>query len=416
MTVIIQFKKHQHHHAQVSPTMSLVLNELRDHIHIPDPTPLYCTLAAAVANKLDGPAFSFMLIGPPGCGGTLMTELLLKIKGVHSVSKLSAESLLSGTPIKEMKKIEGARGGLLKMWKPGDIMLIKDFTAILSMRPDSKAETLGALRDISDGHYERGVGSDGGKLLSWNGKLGIISKCTPEFDKHYAAITAMGDRFLYYRYPEDKHDEEKYASLKAVEELRWDMSHAQELVAALIEEVLEDGLAEEVEVKRGRAEAIVMIAKMCSRARAGVTRDRFNKEIMGVDAPEKPMRLSKALTLMYKSLRGIGLGDKLAWQVVKDVGLSTMPESRGMVIRDTMHWVSPVTMGGKGLGWVTVEDLKERYGYGRDNMVRMAVEDLMVHGVLVKYGIEEKNGKGRPKVRYRFSEEALEWWKKGWVE
>ena len=49
-------------------------------------------------------------------------------------------------------------------------------------------------------------------------------------------------------------------------------------------------------------------------------------------------------------------------------------------------------------------------------MVRTAVEDLMVHGVLKKYGIEEKNGKGRPRVRYRFSDEALEWWKKGWVE
>lgn len=414
MAAILQFNNHAR--SQISPTMSLVLSELREHIHLPDPTPLYCILAAAVANRMEGPAFSFMLLGPAGCGGTLMTELLLRMKGVHSVSKLSAESLLSGTPIKEMKKIEGARGGLLKMWKPGDIMLIKDFTAILTMRPDAKAETLGALRDISDGHYERGVGSDGGKLLSWHGKLGIISKCTPEFDKHYAAITAMGDRFLYYRYPEDVNDTEKYASLKAIEELRWDMGHAQELVAALIEETVDEGLAEDVEIKRGRAEAIVMIAKMCSRARAGVTRDRFNKEIMSVDAPEKPMRLSKALTLMYKSLRGIGLGDKLAWSVVKAVGLSTMPENRGMVIRDTIKCLSPVTMGGKGESWVTVEDLKERYGYGRDNMVRTAVEDLMVHGVLRKYGIEEKNGKGRPKVRYRFSEEALEWWKKGWVE
>ena len=195
MAAIIQFRKN--HHVQVSPTMSLVLDELREHIHLPDPTPLYCTLAAAVANRMDGPAFSFMLIGPPGCGGTLMTELLLKMKGVHRVSKLSAESLLSGTPIKEMKKIEGARGGLLKMWKPGDIMLIKDFTAILSMRPDTKAETSGSLRDISDGHYERGGGRDCGKLLRGHGELGIISKWTPEWDIHYAQIPAVGDRFVY---------------------------------------------------------------------------------------------------------------------------------------------------------------------------------------------------------------------------
>lgn len=412
-------------------TMSLILKELREYIHLPDPTPLYCTLAAVVANKFSGqglPAFSFMLLGPAGCGGTLMTELLLKTKGVHSVSKFSAESMLSGTPMKEMKKT-GSKGGLLKLWGDGDTVVIKDFTTVLSMRPDAKMEALGVLRDVSDGHYERGVGSDGGKLLKWAGKIGIVSKCTLEFDKHYSAITTMGDRFLYYRYPMDTKDADKYASYKAIEVLGWDMDHARELVAVAIEEaVAKQG---EVEVKRGRANAIIMIAKMCARARADVTRDRFNKEIMSVGQPERSMRLSKALTLMYLALRALGLGEEITWGVVKEVGLSTMPEGRGMVVRDMMRALMPKAVGGEGKGYVTIEDLTERYGFGRGNMVRMAVEDLMVHGVVERLGVEGKeerergkkekgggggDGRGRSKVKYGFTETAKEWWMKGWVE
>src|SRR5262249_16337322 len=40
---------------------------------------------------------------------------------------------------------------------------------------------------------------DGGKMLSWNGKVGLISGATGVIDSHYSVIGAMGDRFLLSR-------------------------------------------------------------------------------------------------------------------------------------------------------------------------------------------------------------------------
>ena len=54
---------------------------------------------------------------------------------------------------------------LLQAPNPG-LLCLKDFTSILTMRPDAKAEILGALREIYDGHYIRRLGSDGGRELA----------------------------------------------------------------------------------------------------------------------------------------------------------------------------------------------------------------------------------------------------------
>src|SRR5262249_56412387 len=99
---------------------------------------------------------------------------------------LTPASLLSGTPKKQRDK--GARGGLLREIGDFGILVHKDFGSILSMRPDIKAETLAALRQIFDGEWTRHLGTDGGKTLLWRGKLGFIFGATEAYDEHYGVI------------------------------------------------------------------------------------------------------------------------------------------------------------------------------------------------------------------------------------
>src|SRR5262249_32790497 len=79
------------------------------------------------------------------------------------------------------------------------IIALKDFGSILSMRPDTKAETLAALRECFDGKWTRLLGSDGGKQLHWQGKLGLIFAATGVIDAHHSVLSAMGDRVLLSR-------------------------------------------------------------------------------------------------------------------------------------------------------------------------------------------------------------------------
>ena len=111
--------------------------------------------------------------------------------------RLTPAGLLSGTPKKQQAK--GAKGGLLRQIGDFGILVFKDFGSILSMHPETKAETLAALREVYDGSWTRHLGSDGGRTLHWQGKVGLITAATGVIDSHYAVIGAMGDRFLFSR-------------------------------------------------------------------------------------------------------------------------------------------------------------------------------------------------------------------------
>src|SRR5262249_43288202 len=104
---------------------------------------------------------------------------------------------LSGTPSGQRAK--AARGGLLREVGEFGIILLKDFGSVLSMRPDAKAEVLGALREVYDGEWTRRVGTEGGLQLYWKGKVGFVFGCTPVIDSHHSVIGAMGERFLFSR-------------------------------------------------------------------------------------------------------------------------------------------------------------------------------------------------------------------------
>ena len=92
-------------------------------------------MAAAAVERLDGdPAWLLVLSG----SGNAKTETVSALAGagahVHStISSLGA--LLSATPRKEYGK--GATGGLLRAIGDRGILVLKDFTTILSMNREA---------------------------------------------------------------------------------------------------------------------------------------------------------------------------------------------------------------------------------------------------------------------------------------
>ena len=91
------------------------------------------------------------VIAGPGAGKTESTVTpLAGCEGVHEVSTISSEgALLSGTVAKD--RADDATGGLLRQVGENGIVLIKDFTSILSLAPSVRPQVLGALRECYDG-------------------------------------------------------------------------------------------------------------------------------------------------------------------------------------------------------------------------------------------------------------------------
>jgi hypothetical protein len=71
---------------------------------------------------------------------------------------------------------------------------LKDFTSIIDMHCDARAEVLAALRELYDGRWDRSVGAEGGRTLTWEGRLGLIAGCTTAIDSAHSVISIMGTR------------------------------------------------------------------------------------------------------------------------------------------------------------------------------------------------------------------------------
>lgn len=79
------------------------------------------------------------------------------------------------------------------------LLVIKDVTSILSMSRDRRDQVLAALREIADGRWGRDVGVDGGKSLTWTGRIVTVGAVTTAWDTAHQAIGKLGDRFALVR-------------------------------------------------------------------------------------------------------------------------------------------------------------------------------------------------------------------------
>ena len=158
--------------------------EFEDRLYLPDPGIVVVSLGAVAANHLPGDPVWLIVVGPPSSGKTEVLIAIAALPDVHRASTLTEAALLSGTPSKERAK--GASGGLLHEIGEFGLIVCKDLTSILSMRHDTQAEVLGALREVYDGQYTRQVGTEGGRMLAGRARPG----CSPAAPRRSTAATA----------------------------------------------------------------------------------------------------------------------------------------------------------------------------------------------------------------------------------
>lgn len=334
-------------------------------LHMDDADSLLATLGAVAANNLDGDPVWLLLVGPPGGGKSEILNSLSGLPFTRSAGTLTEASLLSGTPKKDVGN--SARGGLLREIGEFGIIVAKDFGSILSMNRDSQAQTLAALREVYDGSWTRLVGTDGGRSLSWEGKVGFIGGVTPTIDRHHAVMGAMGERFMLYRLPDVDVDLQSRRALSHAGKERKMRREIADSVAALI--------AGQRPTSRDNDPAettqLVALATLVVRARSAVERDNYSREIELVPGSEAPTRLIVALSLLLGGLDSIGVPRTDAWRVLTKVGLDSIPALR-LSIMETLYAYE---------GQLSTNDLAGAVRHP-GTTTRRACEDLVAHGLL----------------------------------
>ena len=151
------------------------------------------TLAVAATNKIAGDPPWLMLISG---SGNAKTETVTSVSGVEhtiAISTIASEAaLLSATSNKKA----GATGGILRRLGDQGVLVIKDFTSIISGDRKARTQILAALREIHDGKWNRSVGADGGQTISWEGRIILICACTTAWDSAYSVVAQMGPALL----------------------------------------------------------------------------------------------------------------------------------------------------------------------------------------------------------------------------
>lgn len=314
------------------------LATFRRWLHLPDVDPLLAVAATAVANRsADASPVWLLVIGPPSAGKTEQIGGLVNLPEAVLAATVTESALLSGTSLKE--RAANATGGLLRQIGDRGLIVMKDFTSVLAQNRDARAAALGALREVYDGSWSRPVGSDGGRLLTWRGKVGVVAGCTNAYDRHHSVISQLGDRFLIVRLAVDEDPDAAalsigLAALAHAEDEHREHTMRAELTAAICGLVAgaDRSRAHRILTEAERKE-LVRLARYAGISRTPVDRDPYTGDLRAMPAPEGPGRLTIALKQVFGGLEALGADTPTAWRVVRRLAVDTPPALRSRVLR-----------------------------------------------------------------------------------
>lgn len=292
---------------------------------------LDAVMSVAATERLGGdPPWLLVVSG----SGNAKTETVSSLAGIgaHIISTISSEgALLSATPVKD--KARGATGGLLRKIGDRGLLVVKDFTSIISMNRDQRAHVLAALREVYDGYWERTMGVDGGKSLNWQGRIVLVGAVTTAYDAAHSVISVMGDRFALVRVDSSK------GRLAAGRQALKNVDHEGQMRAELSQAaktLIEDMDASKAELTESDMDALLSIANLVTFARTAVERDHQGN-VIDAHAPEMPTRFAKMLGQIVRGGLAIGMERERALWTATRVAGDSMPPLRLAILTDLLQ-------------------------------------------------------------------------------
>ncbi|GEM_PF-2768334 len=282
-------------------------------------------LACALDRKVPEEPIWIFIVGVPSSTKTEIVRCFQDGPMFYQLSTLTPNSLISGYVKPNGDKIEDLATQL-----DGKILILKDFTTILTMNKEKRDEIVGQLREAYDGEISKKLGNLD-KKIHIKSNFGFMACVTPIIDQHYRIMSQLGERCLKVR--GDPNEDEMLEKVVA------NSGKEKEMRTELIEAVM--GFITHVEIKAVTLSPEDMIylkqcAKILARLRApDQTRYERNEYIEdNQPLPEKPTRLFKQLVKLVRALGSIyslESCNSLILERIKRITLDSAPKDRGRV-------------------------------------------------------------------------------------
>jgi len=286
-----------------------------------DDAALDILFATVLSLWIPGDRVWLFLIAPPGGS---KTELLRAVSGLpeaYTLSSLTPQSFISGM----------TRDASVDLLPKLDqkVLIIKDFTVILSQAPYDQNAIFGQLRDIYDGYYQKTFGSVG--LKGYHSSFVLLAAVTPAIDRYRIVHQALGERFLKLRL--------RHKGLSIIERacevmgkedvMRDELSGA---THTLFDQLRKGGRGNPRNLKASLKKKLIALAHLTATFRSTVERDHFH-QVMQKPQPELGTRLVKQLgTLLISLARLRNEKPEDVYEMVVRVAHDTIPPERAIVI------------------------------------------------------------------------------------
>lgn len=287
----------------------------------PDIDAVKILIATIISFELDCDPVWLFLIAPPASLKTEFISAVSLLPNNYYLSSLTPQTLVSGMVGKKDKSLLTKIGS--------KVLLFKDFTTILASRYEEKQKILSQLREIYDGKFSAEYGT--GARVDWEGKITFIAGVTPIIDEHSSVSAMLGERFIQYRLPGV--DEKKVAimSMKNAGKSTRIREEVKQLFynfykGLKIPELIDDIIVSEKWINK--------LAELCSfvvRARAGVSRNHYTKELEYIPDPESPARLARQFIVLLKCLAIVNGKNEVTekeYKIILKVAFDCIPYQR----------------------------------------------------------------------------------------
>jgi len=354
----------------MSSKLNFILNDLKKvvkkHLLLDDYNIVDVLIATIIANLFKTDPLWLLIIGP---SSSAKTELLNALEGLSMtffLSDLTPSTLISGK-----------KDSSLLPHLNNKIVVMKDFTTILSKRPDHLKMIMAQLREVYDGNISKGFGT--GDTIKWRGHVGFVGCCTPVYDRHHSVIGQMGERFILYR---SKNKDNIRTGRQALQAFGGETKMRSQLQKAF-KRFLSQFKKIDLKIPKPSdllQDQIVSLATFCGHCRTAVHRDRYTQEFTYLPEAEGSPRLTKQLYHLGLSLMAANGGEQITDEILcilKKVGLDLIPRTRVRIIE--YLWESRALE--ISTFWVTTGEIVSGTGIHGKTTLR-TLQDLEIIGIV----------------------------------
>ena len=332
-------------------------------LNLQDPNYLEIIFATALAHRIPGDPVWLFWISQSGGGKTEVLRTFQKVPDTKYVESVSDKTFISHFHSKEDKS-------LIRLLDK-KCLIIKDFTTIMSLRPEIRAKVFADFRAAYDGFVSSHSGL-GGK--EYQVKFGVLAGVTPIIEEKRTLQTALGERFLFLKTITEKE--------KRKDKIRASMVYStmQHKMREELKELTADMMASastnvNFHVGKDQGEWFVRMAEILAQMRAHVPRDSYRRQDI-IDEPKMELatRIVAQLMRLFQALRILVEKDdalRATARIVKD----SIPSTRAKMVEYAYK--------NKKLN---ITDYPSVLSY---NTLRLHADDLVALGVFSREGDSE---------------------------